>query len=72
MKLFIKVKTNSKKISVDKIDGQHYIVRVTASPVDGKANEAVIRVLAEFFDIAPSTITIVKGLAAREKIVTIA
>ncbi|OGP95819.1 MAG: YggU family protein [Deltaproteobacteria bacterium RBG_16_47_11] len=42
-------------------------VKVTASPVEGKANEALIRFLAKGLGISPSCIEIIKGLHSREK-----
>jgi uncharacterized protein (TIGR00251 family) len=42
-------------------------VKVSAPPVEGKANEALIRFLAKEFGISPSCIEIIKGLHSREK-----
>jgi len=42
-------------------------VKVTAPPVEGKANEALIRFLAKEYGIPPSCIEIIKGLHSREK-----
>jgi len=42
-------------------------VKVTAPPLEGKANEALIRFLAKKFGISPSCIEIIKGLHSREK-----
>lgn len=46
-------------------------VHITAAPVDGAANEAVIKLLAEYFDLPKSQIKIVRGGAARDKIIEI-
>ncbi len=42
-------------------------VRTTAPPADGKANQAVIKLLAEFIGVAPSRITLLRGTASRNK-----
>ncbi len=42
-------------------------VKVTAPPVEGKANETLIRLLAKEFGTSPSCIEIIKGLHSREK-----
>jgi uncharacterized protein (TIGR00251 family) len=42
-------------------------VKVTASPIKGKANEALIQFLAKEFGISHSSIEILKGIHAREK-----
>jgi uncharacterized protein (TIGR00251 family) len=44
---------------------------VRAPPVKGKANEAVIEVLAEFFGVKKSDIRIMSGERSREKVVEI-
>ncbi|HEY6958120.1 MAG TPA: DUF167 domain-containing protein [Candidatus Limnocylindria bacterium] len=46
------------------------LVRVTAAPTEGSANEAVIRALARALDVAPSDIRIEHGGAARTKTVS--
>jgi uncharacterized protein (TIGR00251 family) len=47
-------------------------LRITAAPVDGKANIQAIRVLAEAFDVANSAVTIKRGDTSRIKIFRIA
>ncbi len=42
-------------------------VKVTAPPIEGKANEALIRFLAKEFRISPSCIEIIRGHHSREK-----
>jgi uncharacterized protein (TIGR00251 family) len=49
----------------------HLKVYVRAPPVKGKANEAVIEVLAEFFGVKKSDIRIISGERSREKVVEI-
>lgn len=71
MKISIKVKPNSRNNTVEQIDAANFLVRVRAKPQDGKANEAVIRALAEYLRIPPSLITITKGAKGREKLITI-
>jgi hypothetical protein len=44
-------------------------IRLTAPPVDGAANEALIRFLADTFSIPKSQVEIVSGHTARDKIV---
>jgi uncharacterized protein len=40
---------------------------VTAPPVDGKANDALCRLVAKKAGVAPSRVTVVKGHTARDK-----
>lgn len=46
-------------------------VKLTAPPIDGKANESLIEVLSDHFGIAKSLIRIVKGEKGRMKEVEI-
>ena len=52
-------------------DGTRFQIRVTCPPEDGKANEAVVKLLAKHFDVPKTTIRIKTGMASRTKIVEI-
>jgi len=47
------------------------LVRVTAAPVDGAANEAITRVLAKRLGIATRAVRIVRGQTSKSKVVEI-
>ena len=47
------------------------IVRVTAPPVDGRANEALCRLLAKRARVGVRSVTIVRGAGSREKLVRV-
>jgi len=51
--------------------GARLKVAVTAPPVDGKANAALVALLSEQLGVAKSHITIERGLNARNKTVSI-
>ena len=42
-------------------------VRTTAAPTDGKANQATIRLLAKWFQVPPTHISLLRGQASRNK-----
>lgn len=46
-------------------------IRLTAAPIEGKANLALINYLADLLSIAPSRIEIVAGHTGKDKLVTI-
>ena len=46
-------------------------VRLTAPPVEGKANEVLVKFLADFLDVAKSRVSIERGLTGRNKTVII-
>lgn len=71
MKLFIKAKPNSKRTRVEKISENTYLVEVKEPPVDGKANLAVIKAMAEFLKITPSRIKLISGQTSKQKILEI-
>lgn len=43
-------------------------IRVTAPPQDGKANEAVRRLLARAMGVVPTRLTLIRGATARDKL----
>lgn len=46
-------------------------VHLTAPPVEGKANEALIRFLADILDIPKSRLEVVAGAGGRDKIISV-
>ena len=46
-------------------------MRVNAPPVDGRANDALCRLIAARAGVAPSRVSIVKGAKARDKLVRV-
>lgn len=71
MKISVKAKTGSKKDEVIKIDEKNFIVKVKKRPIDGKANEAIVGLLAKYFDISRSKVIIISGLNNSNKIIEI-
>jgi uncharacterized protein len=45
------------------------LVRVSAPPLEGRANDALCRVLAKVAGVAPGRVSVVKGASARDKLV---
>lgn len=72
MRIYVKVSPRSSKNEVTKISEGEYKVKLTAPPVDGKANLMLIRVLAEHFKVSKSDIIIVGGKTAKVKIIDVA
>ncbi len=48
------------------------VVRVAAPPVEGRANEALARVLGKVLDVPPSAVRVVRGASSRDKLVAVA
>jgi uncharacterized protein len=69
LRVYLQPKSSKNEIISPYRDGIK--VKVIAPPVEGKANEALIRFLAREFRISPSCIEIIKGHHSREKILRI-
>lgn len=60
------------KASADRIAGEHaggLKLAVTAPPEAGKANEAVVKLLAKKLNVSKSSVRILSGAASRQKVV---
>ncbi len=82
MKIIVKAKTRAKETKVERVsqpamdfgDDKRkptlvtYKVSVKEAPVNGQGNEAIIRALAEYFDISASHINLVSGQTSKQKI----
>ena len=71
MRIFVKAKPGAKETRVKAQDATHFNIAVVEPAQDGKANRAIVKALAQHLDIAPSRITIISGVAARQKLVEI-
>jgi hypothetical protein len=47
------------------------LARVTAPPVDGKANDALCRLIARAAGVPPSRVSVVRGHTGRDKVVRV-
>jgi uncharacterized protein (TIGR00251 family) len=65
LKVYLQPKSSKNQVVGPYRDGIK--VRITAPPVEGKANEALIRFLAKEFGVPPSCIEMFKGHHSREK-----
>ena len=70
--LRIKVKPNARTARVECSADGTYIVRVKSPPVDGKANDELVAVIAAHFGVRKAQIAIKSGASARMKLVQIA
>jgi uncharacterized protein (TIGR00251 family) len=67
----VKVKPNSKQQKIEEQPDGSLTVHLKSPPVDGKANEELIKLLSEKFDVPKCHITIKSGLSSRQKLVEI-
>ena len=57
------------KVTVDS-DGT-VRVHTVAAPADGQANDAVIKMLAKYYDVPKTSIKIIRGQTSRDKVIEI-
>lgn len=69
--LNIRVQPRASRDELAGVLGGQLKVRLTAPPVDGKANRALLRFLAKLCSVAPSQVTLVAGETGRNKRVCI-
>ena len=67
----VKVKPNSKQQKIEEqLDGS-LTVYLKSPPIDGKANEELIKLLTDKFDVPKSHIRIKSGFSSRQKLIEI-
>lgn len=67
----VKVKPNSKRQKIEELADGSLIIHLKSPPVDGKANEELIKLLAKKFDVPKSYIRIRSGTTSRQKVIEI-
>ena len=65
--LRVKVQPKASKDELAEIMGNSLKIRITAPPVDGKANKHLIAFLANIFKVSKSSVTLISGETGREK-----
>ncbi len=70
MRISVAVKPRSRVAAVEETS-EGYVVRVKEPPVDNKANEAVVRLLATHFGVPRACVTIIRGQTSRRKVVEV-
>lgn len=67
----LKVKPNARESSLAQLPDGTWLAKVKAPPVDGKANAAVVALVAEHFGVPRSAVSIKTGASGRLKRVEI-
>ena len=71
MILQVRVKANSKFNKIEKDLAGNWILKIKAPPVDGKANNELIKFIAEKLSISKSSIKILSGHSSKIKRISI-
>src|SRR5437867_122475 len=70
--LRLRVQPRASRDTIGGVRDGALVVKVTAPPVDGSANTAVVKLLAKRLDRPPSAITLLRGDKGRDKVVHVA
>lgn len=70
MKIAVRVKPRSKVEEVTG-EGDGYVVRVKEPPIEGRANRAVLRLLAGHLGVPESRLRVVSGFSSRNKVIEV-
>src|SRR6266849_1892300 len=67
----VRVHPRARKDAITGIVGDALKLALTAPPVDGKANHAVVEFFSDLFEIARSSITLASGETRRNKVIRV-
>ena len=70
-RIAVHVQPGAKRSGIAGLHGERLKVRVTAPPVEGRANDALVAFLAESLAIPRNRVRVIKGELTREKLVAI-
>jgi uncharacterized protein (TIGR00251 family) len=71
MRIKVKVKPSAKQQKIEeRLDGS-WLIHLKSAPIEGKANQELIKLLAKHFQVAQGDIFIKTGLNSRDKIIEI-
>jgi uncharacterized protein (TIGR00251 family) len=69
--LSCRVQPRSRANAFAEVRGEELVIRLTAPPVDGKANDVLRRFVADAFGVAPGRVSVESGERGRHKRVRI-
>lgn len=71
MKIQVKVKPNSKQQKIQEADDGSWVIFLKSPPINGKANQELIEILAKKYRVPKSNVSIASGLSSKNKWVEI-
>ncbi|MBI1978530.1 MAG: DUF167 domain-containing protein [Candidatus Aenigmarchaeota archaeon] len=67
----LKVIPNSKKLEIMRFGENEYKIKLDVHATEGKANIKLIQVIADYFHVPKSSVSIIRGFKSRNKIVEV-
>lgn len=71
MKIQVKVKPNSGQQKIEELENGSLIIFLKSAPINGKANQELIKILAKKYQVTQAHITIKAGLGSKNKLIEI-
>ena len=71
VELVLHIQPGAKRTSIEGVHGDALKIRLAAPPVEGRANEALLRFLADEFHVPVRQVTLLRGATSRRKVVRI-
>jgi uncharacterized protein (TIGR00251 family) len=68
----VRIQPRASKNGITRMEDGSFKIRLTAPPVDGAANEALVEFLAEALQVSRSAVEIISGHTARDKRISLA
>lgn len=69
--LTLHIQTGAKRTEAVGLHGDALKIKLAASPIEGKANAALLKFLAKSFDVPSSRVTLKQGAKSRHKVIEI-
>ena len=70
-RLTLRVQPRATRNSVVGLHGQAIRIRLTAPPVDGEANEALVSFMAERLGVPAAQVSLIRGHGSRDKVIEV-
>jgi uncharacterized protein (TIGR00251 family) len=71
IRLAVQITPNAKKTEVIGVLDGALKLKLQAQPIEGKANEALVKFLAKALDVPRSAVTITHGLTSKKKLIEV-
>jgi len=68
----VRVKPNARESILEEVVPGQWLAKLKSPPVDGRANQELIELIAQYFELPKSAVTIKSGASGRVKLVRIA
>jgi uncharacterized protein len=69
--LTLHIQPGAKRTEVAGLHGEALKIRLNAPPIEGRANEALLRFIADSFDVPLAKVELVRGAQSRQKVVKV-